>query len=73
MSRLLLGEWKVLLRCVFGGFGSGGGGGFEREEAFEDALCLPLRSMCEVNPDIHTSWTTQGGVKSLNMIGGSEQ
>lgn len=73
MSRLLLGEGEVLLGCVFGGFGSRGGSGLEREEALEDALRLPLRSMGEVNPDVHTPRSTQGGVKSLNMIGGGEQ
>ena len=43
------------------------------EEVFEDFLSLPLGRVLEVDPDVHPSWTAQGWVQALDMIGGREK
>jgi hypothetical protein len=47
---------------------------FERwEERFEDALCLPLCRIGEVNPDVHPSRPSQSGINALDVIGCGEK
>jgi len=46
---------------------------FEREEAFENALRLPLGRVRKVDPNIHSSGATKRGVEALDVVGGGEQ
>jgi len=76
---LALGAWEILLRGVLllrvgaGGRGRLGRRGLAGEEALENALCLPLGRVGEVDPDVHASRAAQSGIKALDMIRSGEE
>ena len=47
--------------------------GLRGEKAFENALCLPLRGILEINPHVHTARATERGIKSLDVVRGGKQ
>ena len=47
--------------------------GLRGEKAFENALCLPLRGILEINPHVHTARATERGIKSLDVVCGGKQ
>lgn len=72
-----LGKRKILLRRIFCSrrrtCGISGGGRLEGEKTFEDALCLPLSGVREVNPYIHAPRTAECRVQTLDVICGRKQ
>jgi hypothetical protein len=63
-----------LFFCCFLAFCcSRGGVLYRREEALEDPFRLPFGGILEVNPDIHTTWTTKSLVQSVDVVCGGEQ
>jgi hypothetical protein len=46
---------------------------FAGEEALEETLCLPLGCMGEVDPNVHTTRATEGGIEALDVIGSRKE
>lgn len=73
LEGLAFGERQVLLRSVLGRILVDGRRSLVGEEAFEDALCLPLGGVGEVHPHIHASGPAESRVKAFNVISRSEK
>ena len=59
------GSFRVLLRISFF---------LDGEEALEYPFRLPFSRILEINPNVHTTWTTQRRVEPFNMVcGGKEE
>lgn len=70
---LALRQRKILLRSIFGSCRRSDTRWLVWEETFEDSLGLPFGGVCKVNPYVHTPRTAKSGIKTFNMISGSEQ
>ena len=69
---LALGQWKILLRSILRSIGQRWGSstvrGLEWEETFEDAFCLPLGRVSEVDPYVHAARPAESRVQAFNVI-----